>query len=307
VIPYHPTDVQIFNADGVESANDISCNFVYVIKTGIRNTRLNSGNLYALLFLPVAPFYFAGKNALGLGEFVGLLLKQPGVDNVLSVGECSQSVQAKINSYLLSSFGKFVYFFIKNQSYEVFLVTALGYRYSGWYTCKSSRPVNIKASDFGKDKVSIGSVPFERAVCIFSRLISFLFLEGGIACSFIKKVMECGLKVSKCLLCRNTRNFVQPFSFRLFLQISQSGRRSVIIDALTIMISISSCSKSPIVDESTGTKGSCQKLFLVFRGIEPKFISHLHNFKYSCVRLKSQQERRAAILLSPEADSLLAA
>lgn len=276
VILDHSTNVQIFDADHIEAANQVGCDLVQVVSSAIGNVRLNLGHAELSLTSPVAALLSSGEGPLSTNQFLLGCLQVPWIGNPFSTGQCSQPRNTKVNSDSLTGLGKFLNFLVQVERHEVAPRTVLGYRNRSGGTFEASGPTNLEYPKLCDYQCFVLCFPLESRGGVLSRLLSRLLFEGRVACSLFKEVLVGSLQMPERLLDRDTRYFTQPGVIRLLLEHSKRSRGSVVVEGLACAVAIGAQAKSPIVDVAARAEGSGKLLLLLPGWVGSESVLGLH-------------------------------
>jgi len=146
VIASHSPDVQILHADYIEPANQTGSNFVQVVRSGIRDSSMDAGNLESLLHPSVASLFPSRKNSLGARQLLRPLREMLWVRDALASGKRGESVDARVNTDRRPGLRERGNLLVEHQRCKVSPIPALGYRNRGGGTLKRPGPVHIQPS-----------------------------------------------------------------------------------------------------------------------------------------------------------------
>lgn len=273
---YHASDVQIFDANYVEPANQVGCDLVGVVIPGVGNASVDFSNAELGFLSPVTSLLSSRQYPLGEGKFSLVLSKMLWVWGSLSIGKSCQSGNTEIDTDNLTSLRIPLDWFVQSESHKITISTVLGYRDGAGVACEISGPTNPESPNLGENKRFIRSIPSECGSSVLGGLLPNLLFEGRIASPLFKEILIGSLQVPECLLLGHTRNFIEPLVFGRFFQLSERGRGSVVVDGFASFEAICSQAQRPVVDEATATKSPCQTLLLDGAWVKPKFVFHVH-------------------------------
>jgi len=299
VIGNHAPDVQVFNGEYVEAANERSRQLVEIVLATVGDMRLQSGHLDALTIPSTTSFVPTGQHTLQPSQLGSVIAKMFRVGYALSIGQCCQSVYSEVYTHNFPSLGKGDHFLIEAKCHKVTTSTVLGYRNRAGFTCERTRPVNVQPANAGEVQVPIHGVPLEATPSVFSGLTTMLSLEGRIRTSLLEEILERGLKMPKGLLLRYAGCFSQPREVFGLAMLCPFGRTGEIVDSLATLERIGAKTECPVVGMADAPKYTGKFTLLGRCRIETKAISHFHKNRLLYVRLGSQQpnERGTAIPL----------
>jgi hypothetical protein len=291
VIGNHAPDVQVFNGEYIEAANEGSRQLVKIVFATVGDMRLQSGYLDALTIPSTASFVPTGKNPLQplqLGRIVAEMFR---VCDSLPGGQCCQPVYSEVYTHNFSGLGDGVHLFVEAKRHEVTTGTVLGYRNRAGHACERPRPVNVHPANAGDVQVPIHGVPLESTPSVFSGLTTVLSLEGRIRTSLLEEILERSLKVTKGLLLRNAGCFSQPsnvFGVAVLCPLRTTG---IVVDGLSAFEGIGAETECPVVGMADATEDTGKFTRLGRCRIHAKSISHIHKNRLLYVRLVSQQQK----------------
>src|SRR5947209_19181080 len=136
-------------------------------------------------------------------------------------------------------------------------------------------PMDIQGHiHLGKGKVR--SIPLESRRSIGCSLGAVFLLEGGVVSTPFKEIEKCPIEMTKRLLQRNRRDFVEPCMVILFFELGQSLAHLLIVHALSLpIVGIGSLAQRPIVDVATTTEGLSKHLLLLIGGLYAVLVGFL--------------------------------
>ena len=287
MIGCHAADIQIFNANLIEVPHQVGSEFMQSVGSTVGDMLVQLRNFDSLSLPPSTAFLAPRKNALQSCQLGEITAEMPWVCDAFSVGQSCETIDTKIDPNSLPGFRQFLDCFVEAEGDKVMPGRFLGYRNRSGHTFEVSAPMDIEATEAGKDKVFIVCVPFESADRVFRGLpVSFLF-ERRIASSFGPEIEESSLKMAETLLNRDTGCFSQPFCFHLFFQNSELGGSVVITDSFLLSSpGLGTDVQCPVVYVTAAAEDFGEFQSLGIGGIESESISCLHTNIVHCVRLK---------------------
>lgn len=284
VIGCHATHVQVFDANDIESANQVGSELVQTVRSAVTNVFMQPSYFDALSLPPHTTFLTSCENALQpcqLGEIAPKMFR---VCNALTVRKGSQSTNPKVNSNSLTCLRKFFNSFIEAKSDKVSPRRFLDYRNRCRFALEFSTQLNVETTKTRKTQIFVSSVPFEGTTGVFSRLSIPLFFVCRVAAAFSPKVEEGSLQMSKRLLSWYTGYVIQPFCGLLFFERCEHCRSIVVADSLLFgSPSFGAVVEGPIINVAATTKNSGEFLGLGVSRIKPESISCFHTINILCV------------------------
>lgn len=293
----HSSQVQIFDADHVEAADEIGSDFLQMVHASVRNVGMDLGYAKASTFAALAAFVTPCVNSLRPSEFLFSLTKIFWIGDSFAVGKGSQSADAEVDTDRLISFRQRRTRLIHHKSHEIPASSVLFNRHRSRMAFKRTRPPDTEPAELGNDQISIACIPFEGALGIFSSLLPVLFFERWVSGAFVEEVAESGLEMPEGLLNRYTGNFVEPSVIWSLFECRESRRTGMVAHFLSGMVGISPQSQSPVVNVSTGSECLSKDFFLFERGVKPVAVIHLHMFTIAHVKIVVKLSRSSASLL----------
>lgn len=284
VIGQHTTDVQILDCDPVEPLDQVGRNFVQVVSTTVCDLGLNACDLETLTLPSPASLLPPTQFPLGTSELFLESSDVPWVRDSLTVRESGQPFDPEIHADTFSGLRHGLNRFVQNQRHEEPTGGVLGYRYRCRIARELSGPNDLKSSKPGDSEVSVVGVPFEGTSSVLSRLFCSLLLEGGVICPLLEEISECCLKMSECLLLRNTRDLVHPFIAFSLLQFCEHRGGCIVVDRVTVNVGVSTSTQHPVVDESTGTEYPGKSSSLVIGWVASESVPELHKVMVRLVK-----------------------
>ncbi len=163
----HSTHVQVFDRQHVKPANKVGSQLIQAVLATVADMSLMLGHAELLPSPTVASLDTAGKHSLQASQLSGVSHRVPWVGNPLSVGECCQPKDSKIDPDLLPRLGECgLRWLIQTKTHEISTGTVLGYRNRARRTREFATPLDAEATYLGYAKVLVGGVPSESANAI---------------------------------------------------------------------------------------------------------------------------------------------
>ena len=291
VIGNHAPDVQVFNGECVEAANEGSRQLVEIVLATEGDMRLQSGHRDALTIPSTTSFVPTGQHTLQPSQLGRVITKMFRVGYALSVGQRCQSVYSEVYTHNFPGLGKDIHFLVKAKRYEVTASTILGYRNCAGITRKRPRPVNIQSANAGEVQVPIHGVPLECTSSVFSGLTTVLSFEGRIRTSLLEEILERSLKMPQGLLLWYAGRFPQPREVFGLAMFCPFGRTGEIVDGLAALEGIGTETKCPVVSMANTTEDTGKFTLLRWCRIHAESISHIHKNRLLYVSVVSQQQK----------------
>jgi hypothetical protein len=288
----HVLDLQTLDTDDLVFAYDVGRELVLRVSPSIGNLLMDASNLQTSFCTVLGTFFLLRVTALSFCQLLLILSEELGVAGGLPLRGDDHRLQAQVEpDHLGRDFqwldvlfhqdgDKIAFGFILSDGDTPWLAPIR----QGAMPCDAKRGLHLSQSQ-GMP------IPGERIARIGSSLLVPLLFEGGILRTPFKEVAKSFIKMSKSLLERNRRNFIQPNRLFLLFEHYQTLRSPFIVQALAMLVvRICALSQCPVIDVAATSEGLCQETLLFIARIEAILVSFLlfHALQYSMYAVKCQ-------------------
>ena len=201
----HPTYVQVFDADSVVSAHQISGHLVKVVFSGVTYMFLQFGNANALPVPPAPTLDAAGEDSLFLGKASLVFARMLRVCDSLTVAGSSQAANSKVNANCFAGGFEFGKLFIQAERHKITSAGLLDNSDRGRVGGEGAIPIHVQASKPTDNQVwviGVGTGELKSRGGVFGGLPMPPLLKGGILTFLIKEPNESVVQVAERLLNR---------------------------------------------------------------------------------------------------------
>lgn len=289
VVFQHSAQVQVLNANRIESAHKIERQFVLNIGAAIRNLFVQIG--YALLpeKAPFAAFLFPGKLPLHPRHAPGIVAAIFRIRNALAIRKRCESIDAEVKADRLSGFGKLFDGDIHYQRDEVS---------AGWLANQPQtrrlrnlgpRPLDFERPNFCNGQRAAFSIEPEPGLGVFDRLPAVLAPKSWIFGTFLKKVDVCSLQITQGLLLDDAGTLRQPRSRLVVPPLRHVGGRLRVIYAPAVFERLAALRQRAVEHVARAAKLTRQVLLLGLSRVASERPTLYHALQFTSAICKSQQ------------------
>ena len=264
---YHAFDMQVFKAQGMVAAEQISREFVQIVRTLVADFLMQSGHYHSLLIAVLAPLFFTSKAALLHTKAFQVARKELLVFKFLPLGGDQKRFNAQIQPYgsiwtywfgLGGSYG-----YVHQNAHKIFARCRTAYRRGLYGSLKTSvqssfNPLAFRQKHFTSLKINLH--PLRQ----LKRLLAVLAFEARKRCAVAKEISESVVEMAQGHLESLRRHFVEKTNFflrvgKLLIQLKISQRYPP--HPVSGILGF----KPSIIDQATTSKGLFQNssLFII--------------------------------------------
>ena len=231
----HSAQVQVFNANRVESLHHVGGELVRRVHSGVSDLGVQLGDDSRSMLSPIATLSLARQSALQERHALSMFIPVFRVGDALASGQRSKPVQPEINANGLTGLWQLNRLNFNNERNEVAARGITLDSQAGGVQNGVARPLNLDGTYLCQCQCVRFNVQLESAFGVLRALRAVLSFEARVAGSLLKEVLVGGLQVAQALLQRHAGNIVQPGGIRLGLQLCQSGACLRVADALAVL------------------------------------------------------------------------
>ena len=276
VVFNHAAQVEVFDADHIETGNEIGAQLVQRVAAAIGDLLVDAGDVALDLHASLAALRSTGKAFLVEGQPalpLGAVLR---IADALAVRQRCEARDAEVDTDRFAGFRQRRGLRLNHQRYEVFAACRAKQTNRGRMRDRLARPLDLDRADLGELENAPLGVEREAALGVVRRLPSLFALEGGVRSALVEEVGKRDLQVTQGLLQADARHLVQPYRFRLLLEQCQCpvGRR--VTHALTSAERIGARPQRPVPDEPHAAERPSKMLLLLGRRVAAEGPSGFH-------------------------------
>ena len=291
----HASDVQIFNGDHIETANQVSGQLVHRVLASTGDVRVMASHLALHQRSPMAALDATGKNPLQLGQLRLSSHRVACIGHMLTIGQRRQSTDAQVYADFQARLRHGRLHFIQAHRHKIAPTTVLGYRNRRWFACECLRESDVETAKARHRQVLVGGIPFKTPCRVLGRLLTMLAFERRVFRTLGKEVGECRLQMAQCLLLGDARRLTQPQEANVAPVCRPCGTAGVVIDTLAILEGVSPQLQRVVIGMASTSEVPRQLTALPLSRVESGCLPYLHERIIVIFRQKS------IILLSAKA------
>lgn len=267
VVLGHAAQVEVFDADHIETGNEIGAQLVQRITAAVGNLLVDAGNMTLDFLAPLAALLRPGKALLIERQPTLPLSAVFRIADALAVAQCGEPRNTKVDTNRFARFRQWRGQRLNHQRYEVFAAGRANQTNRGRMRDRLARPLDLYRADLGELENAPLRVERESALGVVGRLARILSLELRVACALGEEVGKRDLQVTQGLLQADAGHLVQPDVFRRCLQRRKRlvGRR--VTHALTSAERIGARPQRPVPDEPHAAERPRKMLLLLGRRV----------------------------------------
>ena len=282
VVLDHAAQVQIFEVDCVELADDPRAEFLESVLSRVGNFLMAARNSAFRQLPPLRSSLLSGEISLQERQPLRTFMQMLRISDVLASRKSGKPCNAKINPDALpgqrlggnlrfdDEAGKIAPACLSNDRHA---------RRGG-----RERPLHFQAQDADLgDGQTIPVAETEAGKSVAGSGARSLFLEAGITGALGEEVLKGGLKIAKRLLQHDARNLFEPSGFRLMFETGHRGVALRVGHALAVLERLGSRRQRPIVDVARAAERAGKLVFLLWRWIASVCLPPDHGLTYSAI------------------------
>ncbi len=292
-IPYHVLHRQALDTDRLVFTDQAHRELVQEVLAAVGNASVNTRDFETSFVLVIRPPLLFSITPLRFRQFLFIHMEELRIANGLTVGEHDEGFQAKIGTDGLAGDRWPDDVLLDKQADEVAVSTVLrdgNTRRISTFR-QGTRPADVQRFFHLCQRYASRSVREGRPRVLGALVIALLF-ERWITASALKEADKRPVQVTKRLLGRNARYFVQPRVFILLLQVSEHrGEVFVVQSPLLFVVGIRLKTQSPVVCDPRTTECLSKDTLLLVSRIKSKLVRscpyiHVLHFNSYCVKTK---------------------
>ena len=297
VVFNHPAQVQVFNANRIESLHHVGGELVRCIHSGIRDLCVQLGDGAHRMLAPVAALGFTCQVALQERHSLSMLVPVLRVGDAFAGGQRGKPIQAKVNADSKPCFWKLNWLQLNNERNKV---ATRGIKHDAQAGCVKNgvtRPLDLDGADLCQRQGTRLNVQLEATLGVLRALRAVLALEVRVGGAFLKEVLVGGLQVAQALLKRHAGNIVQPRHIRLGFQLGERSAGLRVANALAVLEPNAAQVQGPVVDVPNTPKGLRKLLGLGICRIQAVRVAGLHAYIITRIFVSQPGSFAAALYL----------
>lgn len=276
VILDHAAQVQVFEVDHIEPANEINRQLLGRVLATVADLLMDAGDPTLGQEASPRALLFASQLPLCLGQPPGARRQMAWIADSLAGRERCQPVDAKVDTDLGASHRQGLYVDLDDETDKPATTRLADDRGCGRRARHRPVPAHLHAADLGEGECSVLPVELECRERVGRRIVLAFTTKGWIARSLGEEVAERSLELAQRLLQRHRRNFVQPRSFGLPLEDGHGPVTVSVGHSLPFLEGARSFGQSPIIDIAAAAERARQRLLLFGRRVAPIGPSLIH-------------------------------
>jgi hypothetical protein len=288
VVLGHAAQVEVFDADHIETGNEIGAQLVQRITAAVGNLLVDAGNMTLDFLAPLAALLRPGKALLIERQPTLPLGAVFRIADALAVAQCGEPRNTKVDTNRFARFGQRRRLSFHHQRHEVFAAGRANQTNRGRMRDRLARPLDLDRADLGELENAPLRVERESALGVVGRLARILSLELRVACALGEEVGKRDLQVTQGLLQADAGHLVQPDVFRRCLQRRKRLVGFRVAHTLTGAERICASTKCPVPDEPHAAERPRKMLLLLGRRVAAECPSGFHVSHFSCAVCEKQ-------------------
>ena len=295
VVFKHPAQVQIFDADHIESGNKAPRQLGRGILSGVGDLLVQYSNPLFLPLIAVRALHLAGQRLLLALHAPLVAIHVLRIGDTLACGQRSKSADSEVNANGLPGFWQQRRVDINHQRHEVFAARLADDGYRSRINWDMLGPLDLQRAKLRYQQPLIANLEPESRPGVVRRLLAVLAFEGRVASALLEEIGERGLQVAQRLLSRDTGDIVQPSRFWLLLELCQRRAGLRIIHPLAALERFGPLIKAPVVDKPNAAERLGKRFGLLIGGVASECPSLFHVLHASIVSCKLQHGRTLSL------------
>ena len=295
VVFKHPAQVQIFDADHVESGNKAPRQLGGGVLAGVGDLFMQHSNPLFLPLVAVRSLHLAGQRLLLALHAPLVAVQVLRVGDPLAGAQRGQAADAEVNADGLPGFWQRRGLYINHQRDEIFSAWLADDGYRGRINRDVFGPLDLQRAELRDQQPLIPKLELEGRSGVFRRLLAILTLEGRVSGALLEEVGERCLQIAQRLLSRDTGDIVQPSRFWLLLELCQRRAGLRIIHPLAALERFGPLIKAPVVDKPNAAERLGKRFGLLIGGVASECPSLFHVLHASIVSCKLQHGRTLSL------------
>ncbi len=288
VVLSHAAQVEVFDADHIETGNEIGTQLVQRVAAAVGDLLVDTGNMSLDLLAPLAALCSTGKALLIERQPTLPLVAVFRIADALAVAQCGEPRNTKVDTNRFARFGQRRRLSFHHQRHEVFAAGRANQTNRGRMRDRLARPLDLDRADLGELENAPLRVERESALGVVGRLACIFPLEVGVRSALGEEVGKRGLQITQGLLQADARHLVQPSVLGLPLEQCQRpvGRR--VTHALTGAERIGTRPQRPVPDEPHAAERPRKMPLLLGRRVAAECPSGFHASHFTSYHAKKQ-------------------